>query len=562
MSPRKPKLNFLGRTLASIVGRLPRPVRSYLNAMGYMGAFATTDPTRLIIEGWLPRNATADQSLTWNLTNLIAQGRQLYRNNCAFKGAVEGWKCDIVGTGIDVEPDTGDDGLNDRIRVEWQRWAEDCTPDHRSLWELQAQAMGEWCTAGAHIWRKVILPDRVDDDRLPLVMCPQEVEWLTLMPIQKVDDANNFVRGIEMDKIGRPQKYHLMDYNLLNQMGLGNAFGGPGEVVPADQIIHGFEQLRPRQSHGEPLLAVIIEKVWQDGNLVDTELKAGRNTAALACAITQDFPQDYYDTRQVIDQYGSVSSGQTVSTVDDFTPGTVRRLLPGEKIELLNNPRPAQQIMPFRKGLRGDLAAGSRGSQFYLDRDPSAANYSSMRMDELITERCRKPLQDGPFARTTAVAAYQAVLPYILLKLGIRMPASGAARRRLFDCKIMPDRPKYVDPVKDSQAAQFMIDNSLSTREEECSNRGKDARKIRIQRLKEMEQDDEDVLQRIATLQQRVATMNAQYPGLNLSWQQVALLNQGAATSPSAYLKASVAGQQVTDEADGEIAPQNDPEAA
>lgn len=529
----------IARGLAETFGKvLPTKGRAWLNAVGYIGSYAVTDPSRKMLEGMIPRNATSDQTLTWNLTSLIALCRQLERNNASFKGLVEGWKSDVVGTGIDIEPDTGDDKQNARIADEWHRWCENCTPDGKTLWELQAQAMIEWCTAGANLWRDLIIPDRADDDRIPYCLSPIEVEWLTITPIGPVPANDFYVRGIQMDRLGRPVAYHVMDYNLLNQMGLNAAWGGPGEVIPASQIIHGFEYRRPRQSLGEPLLANVIERCFQDGRLVDTELKSAIAGATVAGVIKSLDQEDWDASSQVVDQYGNVTNNTASGAVTDMPVGTWGKLAIGEDLEQFVNNRPSQQIMPFRDGLRGDLAAGARSSQQHLDRNSARANYSAMRCDEMLTTRTRGPTQ-AVFGRYVASMPYERVLPYILLRCGIEMPRNPAAKRRLFQHKMMPDKAQYVDPVKDSAAAVYMIDNGLSTLEEECGNRGRELRKIRAQRAREQADSDAAAIARIANIQAELKKQGVS----DVTWSDVAAIG-GATSSPAAFLAAMAAAQE------------------
>lgn len=510
-----------------------RGVRNWINAMGYQTAYPSTDPNRLFLENWFPRNATADQTLVWNLTNIIAQMRQLERSNSSVKSLVEGWNADCVASGIDVEPDTGSDQLNERIRPVWLNWCEDMTPQGHSLWEVQCMNMNEWCTGGASLLREVILHERVADGKLPITFQPLEVEWLCLMPCGIVGKDNNFSRGVESDKLGRPVAYHVMDYNLLNQMGLGNAFGGPGDVVPADQIIHGFEPRRPRQSHGEPLLAVVIERAYQLGKLVDIELKAAANTSVLSGVIKTRWMEDFESTRVVVDQWGNtISASPQQSPVNDMPIGTWARLQPGEEVELKANPRPNVGIAEFAKFIDGQMAASTRSSTYYLSKDPTGSNYSQGLRDEHVGKRMRAPIQ-GTFGKYNAGKVYEKVLPWILLSLGIEMPKDPNARRKMFGHKILPDMPEYLDPQKGSAASKFMIDSNLSTEEAELAARGKDWRKVRAQRIKETQARDVDAVARIKALKAELVKQGI----TDVTWAQIAALS-GATTAPAAFLDA------------------------
>lgn len=514
------------RPLARALGRLlPRGLRSWLVSVGYLGAFPSTDPLNLDNQGWYPRNATADQTLVWNLTNLIAQARQLARENPTARGVLEGWKADVIGTGIGVDPDTGNEDLNAKIRPIWKAWCENATPEGNTLWELQSQAMGEWCEAGAHLWREITIPERVAQGLPPIVFTPLEVEWLTLYPIEKIADGCTYVRGVEMDQWGRPLRYHVMDYNLLNTLGIGVSYGGPGYVIPADKIIHGFEKRRPRQTHGEPILAIAITRLKQEEQLVSIELKAARNTAAVANVITSDWHDDNKD------QYGT--------PIEQVPAGATVRLFPGEKIQTVQNNRPTTNLGPFIEVLKRNVAAALRSSLQWIDRDVGRASYANSRMDELLSARVRKPVQDT-IARTVASAPYLRVLPWILLQLGVAIPADPAKREALFRHKLMPDRPKYVDPIKDELAAKKAIDDGLSTLQEECGAIGRDWKQVAEQREVETETQDAMLVRRIASISKAIATAQAKDPNLKLEWAQV-LTAGGAQSAPGAYLDAIAA---------------------
>lgn len=439
---------------------------------GWMGAYNSTDPRRKILEKWVVQKATANQALVNNLQTIVNQCRQLERNCPSARAVVEGLVADIIGTGIDVAPDTGSSPRDDKIKRVWQEWCESAAVDGTSLWELQAQACREIATAGGPLWRFVVLPERVAEGRLPLAILPLEVEWLSSLPVAPTAPGASFVNGVEMDKLGRPIAYHLLDPALA---------GNPqtGERVLAKSIVYGFEKRRPGQALGEPMLAPLIERFKQEEDLVRIELKSAEIAANFAVAVTSEYHPDTTD-----DETGT---SDTAEGVVDISPGTVTRLIPGEDVKALQSNRPNQQIAPFRAMLRGDIAACARTSKKWLDRDYSSATFMNTRMEQDDSTRMHKPTQHW-LARFIASRPYLEVLPWIMLRLGQEMPAEGTpARIKLLAHKILPDLPGYVDPLKDGQAAIQNIAGGLSTYEEECSKRGKDWQKVAEQRAKELE---------------------------------------------------------------------------
>jgi lambda family phage portal protein len=428
---------------------------------GYLGAYPSTDPRRKFLEGLKFQRTTANEAISYNLPTLIAQARHIERSTASGRGVVEALKADIVGTGIDIGPDTGDDALNKAIHAEFIDWAECCGINGESLWELQSQACGEWGVAGALLWRLLVLPERATDGHIPLVIQPLEPEWLSPIPVAAVPQGLTYVNGIELDRYGRAVAYHLRDPSL------GVGLSPTGERVPAAQVIHGFERRRPLQAHGEPVLAPAIERIIQEQDLVDIELSAARSTAGLAIAITSDYHPG------ITDDDGS--------PVEDIPINSTVRLRPGEDAKSIRNERPNQLIDAFRRMLQGDVAAACRIAVKWLRRDYSGATFMNARMEQLDSKRLHKPTQDW-FGKYAAGAPYLAALPWILLRIGRTLPNEPRARRQMLRFKLLPDLPEYVDPLKDGEAAAQNVGNNLTTLEAECSARGRDWRKVLEQR--------------------------------------------------------------------------------
>lgn len=459
----KTRPNWLRRSLASIA--------SFLGA-SFSAAYNSTDLKRKLLDGWRLQKTTSNQALAVNLQTLIDQSRQLERTSPIARGVVEGLKADIVGTGIDVEPDTGDETLNKRIREEWLAWAECAGVDGSPLWEIQLMGVAEWVTAGSTLHRYLILPDRIAAGHLPLAILPLEPEWLASMPVEPVPAGLTFVTGKLIDKLGRVVAYDLQDPNLA-----AYGFGINGERVPANQICHGYERRRAFQAHGEPVLAPVIERTKQADDLIAIELTAAKATAAPAIAIMSDADPAY-----------STDAGESVT---DIPAGATVRLAPGEKIESVQNNRPSQLIAAFIGAMVGSISAATRVSRKWVTKDYSGATYMNCRMEQLDSTRQQRPTQQW-MGRHLASAPYERVLPWILLRLGVPMPTDPVARRKMFAHKILADLPEYVDPLKDGEAAIQNINGNLSTLQEECAKRGRDWRKVLAQ--KKVEKDETEQL--------------------------------------------------------------------
>lgn len=455
-----------------MIGYVKRAVGAALaNFAGWMGAYNSTDPRRKILELWKVQRASANQALGYNLPTLVNQCRQLERNCPSARAVVEGFVADVIGTGIDVAPDTGSSSRDDKIRKVWLEWCEHAGVAGESLWELQAQAAREINSAGGTLWRYLVLPERIAEGRLPLAVMPLGIEWLSVLAVAPIANGSVFLNGLEMDTLGRVVAYHIINPDLLN--GATPGPGAIGERVPAKYISYGFERRRPGQSLGEPNFASVIERFKQEEDLVRIELQSAQIASNLAVAIKSEYHED------------STSGGDgTGDAVVDLSPGTVTRLFPGEEAQVIQSSRPNQLIAPFRAMLRGDIAAACRVSRKWLDRDYSSSTFMNTRMEQNDATRMHKATQDW-LGRAVASRPYCEVLPWILLRLGMEMPAEPLARNKILAHRILPDLPGYVDPLKDGEAAAQNIASNLSTLEEECSKRGRDYKKIAAQRAEE-----------------------------------------------------------------------------
>lgn len=450
----------LGRDLASMLSSTWSTIGGFFGQGGY----SATDPRRKILpSGYRPQNATANQLLTASLPGLRAYCRQLERNNPTARAAIEGLVANVVGTGIALAPDTGDQTTNDRLNAVWQEYCRDCASNGtHDLYYLQCQAFREVVTAGEFLWRFLVLPERVNEGRLPLVVLPLEAEWLdqTQNTVGRPDDAGlTWVGGVAIDRLGRP-----VSYRISNPEVTANEY----EELTASEVAHDFERRRSLQARGEPWLAPVIESMQQERDLVDAELKAAVNTASLALVITSEF-NGADDTTQ---------DGTSDDPASTLRLGGVSRMFPGEKVEAFGHTRPSQQIAPFRQMLRGDIAGALRIPQRFLDRDVSRANYSSMRADMLDSDRLLAPVREW-FGHATAGRLYKQALPYLCLKAGVRMPKSTAYR-------LLPDGQPYVDPVKDAEGALLAVTSGMSTFEREITRRGEDPKQIHDQLTKEL----------------------------------------------------------------------------
>jgi lambda family phage portal protein len=462
----------------SYIGSFFNSTFSFIGSFFNSGYYAT-DRGRGYYNTLVGRN-NVNEVLPQNLGGLCAICRDLERKAPLAKAVVEGWKASLVGAGIGIEPTLEDEEWNDLILEEFNDWCENACVDKSSLWSLQWQSVGEVCCAGAALIRVVVKPDRIEEGFLPICLMPLEVEMLSDSPLKDIKLGNTFVKGIELDKFGCPVSYHILNNN------------GVGEVVSAKEIIHVYEQRRPCQAHGEPVLAVLVERVKQDDDLILSEQKSAKVASTMAVLFKMKGGGNSLTNKKT-------ASADAASREITMENAQVIGLEPGEDASIVSNNRPNQSIAQFRGTIRGDIAAGCRVSQLWLDRDASRANYNSARMDMLMQNLLMNPLKEI-FGKKLAGRVYEVVLPYIFMKLRLGVPTQAQVR----DYRLLPDMPDYVEPLRDAQASVALIENNLSTYEDELSKKGKQNLNMIIKKRKR----ENEKLEEAGLARKGVAEMN------------------------------------------------------
>lgn len=426
----------------SILQTMLSPVASAIN--GFLG-YNATDPRRKLIDRNILFNnkSSANTLLSGGLSQLRAYCRHLERNNPTARAGVEALVGLVVGSGIALEPDTGDDKKNQKIREVFGNWTRSIGVNGCDIFHLQQLAMREIPTAGEAIWR--VVPG---SGPIPLRILPLEGEWLSDVEAQAPSNGCTIVSGLELDRYGQPVSYFLTPPDI-----------GSPERVGKSSIIHIFERRRPLQARGEPWFAPIIETLMNERDLVDAELKASVNSAGIGIVVTSE-------SHPSVD---TTDYGTTDDPVQSVGLGSVVRLYPGEDIKSFSHNRPAQQIGIFRQMLRGDIAAALRIPQRYLDRDVSRANYSSMRADMLDTDRLLAPVREW-VGHQTIGRVYEIAAPIMSAMVGFAIDPKAY--------RLLPDAQPYVDPEKDIAGAVAAISSGLSTHEAEISRRGGDIRQV------------------------------------------------------------------------------------
>ena len=419
-------------------------------------------------------NSTADAIAARQGARLQGVGRELYRNVPAAKRAARHIVQRVIGT-AGIVPQFEDDAID----AAFSTWAESCGLRGESWRTIQKLVALDRVTAGNGFAYTV---SDAGEFRVALF----EPEQLSTPTANYSYEKT--VGGITFDDYGRPVTYHVSEV----QPGTVSLLTSVRDIA-ADRVCHFFDRDRPTALRGISDFATGAVTLHDLNDAVFAELQSMRmqgyaglhykpNESELGSE-TSPFGETYTDPE--------VSSNTGTDVVDtttavDWAPGSAFEY-DGE-VKLLDSNRPGGQFLPFVDFLSAMWAVSVGIPPHAVTGDYSKANYSSLRAAE---NTCRPTFEE-----------FQTELIEMVLRRLVRRWLESAAlagtvslRGRTVDDimrGVQWQRPAYpfVDPVKDIQAHELMLDLGVETFDQFCAAFGKDGRTQRqaIKRATELDE--------------------------------------------------------------------------
>jgi lambda family phage portal protein len=303
------------------------------------------------------------------LAHLRAQARDLVRNNPWARRGIRRLVTNTVGWGI--RPKATGKGAEAAMRA-WARWGEttECDAGGRhTFYGLQRQVMRTVVESGEVIVRRRMRrPDPARPNALPIQLQILEPDYIdTGKDAQKGEGGGPIVQGVEYDTIGRRVAYWLFDEHP------GGRHANPlSRRVPADGVVHVFDQERPGQVRGPSWFAAVDVRLHDFDEFEDATLMKQKIAACMAAFVTD------------LDGSGSPlgegsTDAATSQPIDTFEPGMILNLPAGKQVTVANPPASTDHQSFSSTALRG-VAAGRGVTDEDHCGDYSQVNFSSARL--------------------------------------------------------------------------------------------------------------------------------------------------------------------------------------
>jgi lambda family phage portal protein len=248
--------------------------------------------------------------------------------------------------------------------------------------------------------------------------------------------------------------------------------------VPADQIIHIYLKERITQVRAASWFASVMVKLRMLDRYEEATAVAQRLAACKMGVLERTQDAVRYEGQ------GETPSGEII---EEVSPGFVAELPAGYSFKSFDPSHPAETYANFRKSMLRTIGGGLGMMYNTLAGDLESINYSSARFGKdqeievwrWLQRFFSEHVSQKVFNAASGVSVLSGSLPSGYVEQLEDIQQSATWRPRGF---------KYVDPIKDGQAAMALIDFGLHTRSRELEEQGLDIEEVfsELQREKEL----------------------------------------------------------------------------
>ena len=421
------------------------------------------------LSNWGTSTAGPNSTLFSSLGSLRSRSRELSRNDPQICGALDCLVSNIVGMGISPRWQLSDSKLKKRIQQLWSDWTQEADAggllDFYGLQSLIARSIIE---SGEVLIR--FCPKRSGSLLVPLQLQILEADHLDETYNTVAPNGNEIRMGIEFDKAGKRAAYWMFREH-------------PGEVfmtvrnqfdrirIPASEILHAYQPLRPGQQRGRPWLASLILTMHELNQFNDAELVRKKTAAMFGGFITQ--PSEEGNMPPLFGSEGEAD--ETGSPVIQMEPGTFPALPPGYNVTFSQPADVGGNYSSFVKHQEQRAARGIGGLTYEkFTGDLSGVTYSSIRAGNLEFQRQCKQFIFNVMAYQICRPVARYWLSQVELSNAMRLPGYTKDPKSYMRIKWTIDGWPWVDPLKDLKASTGLVRSGFSSRTQEVAERGMD----------------------------------------------------------------------------------------
>jgi lambda family phage portal protein len=457
---------------------------------------------------------------------MMEYARDMDRNDVIVGQTIDRAVVNTIQDGFALDTRTGDEGLDRDLAALWSDWSSD--PE-------QCDIAGE--LAFADMERLAFRQMIVDGDVLAL---PQRSGSLQMVEAHRLrtpsNTKRNVVHGVLLDDVRRRLEYWLTKDDIDPMKSLARVSDTKSYPARDDQgyrmVFHMYHPRRVSQTRGVTALAPIFDVT---GMFEDINFSKMIQQQVVSCFVVfrerelgfnldVDVPRGERSTMTLADA--------TTRTVEGLAPGMEIPGLPGEKLRMDSPNVPNPEFFPHVKLMLTLIGVNLGLPLAVVLLDPSETNFSGWRGAIDQARLGFRTNQRALIRRFHAQVYKWKVRQWAKLDPALRRVGEKDGVN-LFEHRFNPPSWPYIEPLKDAAADLLRIRNTLISQRRRCGERGMDWDELSTEIV-----DDNAMIIRKA--QKKAEELNAEFPGLGVTWRELASLP----TPDGVNVKLSAAGDE------------------
>ncbi len=408
---------------------------------------------------WNAPDITADEAIHRALVPTRSRSRDLARNNDYAKRFFSLIRTNVIGhQGIRLQvraknsSGTGyDKGANDLLEAGFKDWGKvgSCTTCGTKSWRDVQNLVVDSMARDGEILIKFVAP--WEHNKYGFALQILEGDGLDHDKNEKL--KNGSIRlGVQRNNLNRITHYWIKGTD------------GVSKPYPAAEFLHLFRSERADQSRGMPETATPAVRLKQIDAHEEAHVVASRIGASKMGFFTSGDGESYTGD----DEDGDEGDKDIITEAE---PGTFEQLPEGVKFEAWDPQFPVSTFADFEKAVLRGIASGLGVSYHSLANDLEGVNYSSIRQGELTDRNTWQDIQAW-LVEHLCQPVYEMWLSWALLTAAVPLPYGKIDK---FNAAIW--RPRgwaWIDPLKESRAAENDVKNGFKSIYDVCAERGVD----------------------------------------------------------------------------------------
>jgi len=464
-------------------------------------------------DSWSPSTTDINTALTSELSVMRKRSRWLAFNDAQGAAFVNTMLNYCVGVGFDLSmavatPEQVDgtyrlverEAFNDYVEDRFRLWGDDVSIDAPvsspdSFYDAQEIFFRNWVIDGEILIHLVI--DRTVDSNVPLVLELINPDQLDTTATENPANHNPILMGVELDQ----RSWKPVAYWVHVSYDRNPAYATRLESVriPAEEMIHCYKRLVPRQVRGVPFLHAVMNKFYQLNQYEDAQIIRNKIAALMSVFVIggeggSSFlsDSDASDTSETATGFPTDADGNVIANLQS---GIIGHLPEGYDMKSFNPTSPENTYEMFVRNQKMAISAGAATGMSYtaLTRDTKGTSFAGGRQAENQDFQGFRPLMNT-FARKALTPIFRKWMDVAVLSGEVRAPTYEADPKFWQRHEWKPGGwSRGINPLQEVNAAAKSMQEGITTLDDECSFMGRDWKlqlqkqgKINRERLREL----------------------------------------------------------------------------